>query len=288
MAYKKNKVSDNGLSHMAASTLAIAGLARDCAHKLSGNIQLINQLRTYFKSSVVVVVENGSRDKTRHLLDAWAKSESNVHILEGNPLIPTTLSQPAIVPNLFYSLARIQKLASLRNQYITYLAGKNIQPDYFLVLDFDVDQISLDGVLHSFERQAEWEVISAYGYSRSPFLQERYHDSFALVPLGEENHPKTEKSIKSLQPRFRLSTKSTQLVPVHAAYGGLCIYKTSGKALPLYKALPTGDSRVEAKCEHIQFSEHFTSGQSSRAFINPKMHLRYQTIWEAVSRRVSK
>jgi len=288
MDYKQHRVSPSGLAHMAASTLAIAGLARDCGGKLKSNINWINTLRSYFKSSVVVVVENGSMDGTRPQLAAWAKSEPGIHILNGNPLVPSSSQQTAIPANPFYSLARIQKLASLRNQYISYLADQNLQPDYLLVLDFDVDRVSLSGILDSFERHTEWNVVSAYGYSCSPLLKERYHDSFALVPLGEENQIKTEKSIKSLQSRFRLKRSNTELVPVHAAYGGISLYKINGLSLPLYQCRATKDPRVEAECEHVQFCRFFAEKGGEGVFINPRMRLRYQTIGEAISRKITK
>jgi hypothetical protein len=136
-------LSEKGLQHMAGSSIAIAGLARDCANKLDGNILLVEKLRSYFKHSVVVVVENGSKDSTRTKLNSWAAQKENVKIIDGVPPGQVDAAAKEILPNPYYSKARIGKLAALRNQYIDFLRKQEIQFDYLLVLDFDVDKISL-------------------------------------------------------------------------------------------------------------------------------------------------
>jgi Cryptococcal mannosyltransferase 1 len=279
-------VSEKGLQHMAGSSIAIAGLARDCANKLDGNIQLIEKLCSFFKLSTVVVVENGSKDATRIKLNNWAEQKDDVNVIGGVPSKQAVDSPRKISPNPYYSKARIGKLAALRNQYIDFLRNQETSFDYLLVLDFDVDKISLEGILNSFDRHQEWDVITAYGYSLSPRLRERYHDSFALVPLGEENLTKTEKSIKNLQPLFRMEKKSKDLVPVYAAYGGLSIYKLSEKELPDYWVAGNQDLRVEAQCEHISFCSFFTRRGAKKVYINPQMHLRYQSFKDALIRLI--
>jgi hypothetical protein len=279
--------SESTRGHMASSSLAICGLARDCAATLPQNKALIEKLRTFFGSSMVVIVENDSSDQTRQQLDGWASECNDVFIMQGMPLqdeISTKKNRASVNP--FYSLRRISKMASLRNQYINFLVNSGSLVDYLLVLDLDVSQIDLGGVMDSFEKREAWDVITAYGYSLSPFLKERYHDSFALVPLGEQSMVKTERSIKKLQGRFRLEKNSDKLVSVTAAFGGLSIYKTRGQKLPLYKAEPNADARVEATCEHIGFTASFVQSSGPVVKINPRMHLRYQTVIDALKRKI--
>ncbi|MFM8807112.1 MAG: hypothetical protein ACKOD1_07095, partial [Sphingomonadales bacterium] len=112
-------------------------------------------------------------------------------------------------------------------------------------------------------------------------------DSFALVPQGEESISKTESSIKGLQSRFKLDKKSDRLVPVASAFGGLSIYKIAGGVLPLYKADANPDPRVEAVCEHVAFARYFVDAADRGVKINPRMHLRYQTVFDALQRKLS-
>ena len=198
-----------GLEHLATSSIAVCGLARNCASKLNENIEFIEELRAYFENSVVIVVENGSTDTTRQQLDQWSSSKSGLFILDGVSVNDTTQVIPtySVSPNPYSSRSRITRIATLRNQYLEYLAALNQSFDYLLVMDFDVDQISLQGVLNSFSRINEWEVVTAYGYSTGPNLKERYHDSYALVPLGEESLAQTEASIKALQPAWHLGKR---------------------------------------------------------------------------------
>ena len=178
-------------------------------------------------------------------------------------------------------------MADLRNQYLEHLVGLNESFDYVLVMDFDVDRISLQGVLNSFSRIKEWEVVTAYGYSTGPNLKERYHDSYALVPLGQENLVQTETSIKVLQPAWRLDKNDTQLRSVYAAYGGLSIYKYPLLKQLRYQVLENEDSKVEVRCEHFSICHQLQQSGITMIMVNPQMHLRYQTLWEAIKRVLS-
>ena len=246
---RPTSISQEGLQHLANSSLAICGLARDCGSKLKENIRFIENLRTYFKETIVIVVENGSKDDTRLKLDNWVSSSDNIIVLNGeesniDPNLPSPI--PGI-PNPYYSRKRISRMAALRNQYLDYLASLNKSFDYLLVMDFDVDRISLEGVLNSLFRANEWDVVTAFGYSLSPKLKERYHDTYALVPLGEKVNAQTELSIKALQSTWRLNKNDQNLIPVYAAYGGLSIYKYELIKQIRYQILVNNDERVEVR-----------------------------------------
>lgn len=284
---KPIKISENSRAHLANSSIAICGLARNCAHKLSANIKFIEELRTYFKFLQVVVVENDSHDNTRAILNNWSISSSNVVILDGTTRSTISISdQPNSNVNPYYSHKRISYLASLRNQYLNYIKNDGRAFDYILVLDFDVDKISLSGVLNSFEQRANWDVACAYGYSISPRLQERIHDTYAMVLLGDENKPQQERPIKQLQQDVRLDKISGSLLPVYSAFGGLSIYKADLLDGINYQTLKNDDLRVEVRCEHFSICHQLQQKQTTRVVINPRMHLRYETFWETLKRNI--
>ncbi len=279
---KPINISEDCRTNLANASIAICGLARNCAHKLFKNIKFIEELRAYFKFFQVVVVENDSRDKTRAILDNWSVSSSNVVILDGESRLTVSISDDNVNP--YYSCNRISYLASLRNQYLNYTKSGDCPYDYILVLDFDVDKISLSGVLNSFEQRDSWDVACAYGYSMSPRLQERIHDTYAMVLLGEEYKPQQERPIKQLQRDVRLNKISGSLLRVYSAFGGLSIYKAGLLYTINYQTLKNNDPRVEVRCEHFSICHQLQQKQATRVVINPRMHLRYELFFETLSR----
>jgi hypothetical protein len=130
-------------------------------------------------------------------------------------------------------------------------------------------------------------VATAYGYSLSPTLQERYHDTYALIPLGEENIPQLEARLKSIQRNWRQDKVSSELVKVYSAFGGLAIYKYQQINNLRYSVSPNGDERVEARCEHFSIAKELQKNGYQRIVINPKMHLRFQTFGDAVFKKAA-
>ena len=276
---------ENSYAQLKKMRLAVCGLARNCASKLPATIRFIETLSTYFESTTIVVVENGSRDKTRVILNNWADSCSSLHIIDGK--VPGEENASDTNANPYYSVKRVSRLAALRNQYLDFLKAQAVAPDFVLVLDFDVDRISLEGVLDSFTREADWDVATAYGYSLSPTLLERYHDTYALVPLGEENILQLETGLKAIQRNWKQDIASSELVRVYSAFGGLAIYKYKQIIDLRYTVCPNGDERVEARCEHFSIANELQNNGYQRIVINPKMHLRFQTIGDALYKKAA-
>ncbi len=297
-------ISEHCRSQLAGSSIAICGLAQNCASKLGENITFLNMLRSYFESSLVIIVENGSKDATRKILNDCSEIDSHILILNGDLSTQQlkSLNEESrffipgkSAPNPYYSMKRISRMAALRNQYLEKLSSINQSFDYLMVMDFDVDRISLQGVLNSFAQSDKWDVVTAYGYSTSPFLLERYHDSYALIPLEQStregklyNNFLNEKFIKSLQLKWRrLDKNQEQLIPVYAAFGGLSIYKYNLVQGIRYKVLPNLNERVEVYCEHVSLCEQLYKNGNPNIVVNPKMRLRYQTFLTAVKRKLN-
>jgi hypothetical protein len=276
---------ENSMAQLKKMRLAVCGLARNCASKFPATIRFIETLSTYFESTTIVVVENDSRDKTRAILNNWADSCSSLHIIDGK--VPGEENASDTNANPYYSVKRVSRLAALRNQYLDFLKAQAVAPDFVLVLDFDVDRISIAGVLDSFTREADWDVATAYGYSLSPTLQERYHDTYALVPLGEENIPQLESRLKSIQRNWRQDKASSELVEVYSAFGGLSIYKYKQINNIRYGVYPNRDVRVEARCEHFSIANELQKIGYQRIVINPRMHLRFQTLGDALYKKAA-
>ena len=280
------KIDDKLRSQLAQSSLAICGLARNCARTLPENINFIEEISSLFNMVKVVVVENGSTDSTRVQLNSWANKNQTVKIVNGElAAFSTDKLSPGV--NFYYSRHRIAKLAHLRNQYLEELKLSGISFDYLLVMDFDVDKISFAGVLDSFAQQNSWDAIAAFGYSVSPRLRRRYHDTFALVFLENAYLPQTENSIKKIQRDWVPDMASNNLLPVFSAFGGLSIYKWHLVKELQYQVLPNEDLRVEVRCEHYSLYFQLNCRDGCRIVVNPYMSLRYEKFYQTVFRKLS-
>ncbi|MEN9858546.1 MAG: hypothetical protein RIT50_668 [Bacteroidota bacterium] len=279
------KIDDKLRSQLAQCSLAIGSLAKNCARTLPENINFIEEISSLFNLVKVVVVENGSTDSTRVQLDTWAKTNQAVRVVDGElASFATAKLSPSV--NFYYSRYRIARLAHLRNQYLQELKLSGVSFDYLLVMDFDVDKINVAGVLDSFVQQNSWDAVSAFGYSISPRLKMRYHDTFALVLLENAYLSQTENSIKKIQQNWVPDRKSKNLLSVFSAFGGLSIYKWNLVKSFQYGVMLNEDSRVEVRCEHYSFCSQLQANPGKRVVVNPLMHLRYErfidTAWRAI------
>ena len=279
------KIDDKLRSQLAQSSLAICGLAKNCARTLPENINFIEEISSFFKLVKVVVVENGSTDSTRVQLNSWATRNQTVKIVDGD-LAAFAANKLTPDVNYYYSKYRIARLAHLRNQYLQEIKLSGISFDYLLVMDFDVDKISIEGVLDSFAQQKSWDVVSAFGYSISPRLRRRYHDTFALVFLENAHLPQTERSIKNIQQDWVPDRTNNNLFPLFSAFGGLSIYKWDLVKNLKYEVMQNEDSQVEVRCEHYSICAQLQATAGIRVVLNPYMHLRYERFIDTLTRAI--
>jgi hypothetical protein len=263
------------------STIIICGIVRNAENGLKRNIPVIDALCDQAKEYKIVVYENDSKDNTKQILRKWAvdRGENNVHILLNDNVISgkTIPSHKSTLCNPFFSRQRIEKMVFLRNQYLTYISEKDWKADYMIVVDLDVGQLFLNGILSSFALDFEWDAVTAYGYSFSPLLKRRFHDTYPLVELGEDN-PQTEEKIKTNLYKYGKLKYMDKPIRVYSAFGGLAIYRYDAFKGINYCLMPNNDSKVEMCCEHYSIFYQMHQKGYTNVFVNPKMYLRYENI----------
>lgn len=268
-----------GKKILAESKIIICSITRDCARNLIKNIKVVNELCDLSKEYFIIVFENDSKDNTKDVLRKWANERDNIYIslidLNIGNTIPDSESTNS---NPYYSKGRIEKMAMYRNQYMDYLDKMNVVGDFIIVVDLDVANINLDGIIHSFGQDREWDAISANGISLSPKISRRYHDTYALVESGFQNISQTEETIKNNQYRFSFLKKGLTLFQVFSAYGGLIIYRYEVVKGLRYIVLPNDDKRVEVRCEHFGLNIQIQNRGYNKFFINPNMIIKYQKL----------
>lgn len=260
-------------------TIIVCGIIRNAGKHLKTNIPVIMDICSHFKDYKIVIYENGSVDQTKDILNSWHKANPNkVFILTGKYDAHPIPSHSDGKCNPFFSKQRIKKMAALRNKYLEFVDDNKWNPDYMMVVDMDVAHISAGGFLSSFKLEENWDAVTAYGYSMSPTMKKRYHDTYALVEIGEEMTPQTEDSIYSKSLSFVDKLKKREPVLVYSAFGGLAIYHYEFIKGLKYQVIPNDDDRVESRCEHFSIYQQMRSNGHTKVYVNPMMEVKYQSV----------
>jgi len=275
-------------------TFIICSIVRNAEKGLKMNIPVVNAFCKEVHDFQIVVFENNSTDGTKALLADWIKQDATrIHcIMEDKDASATIPKSSAVNVNPFYSRQRIEKMARLRNQYMEYVETNRLKADYLIVVDLDIARLDLEGIISSFQTDTEWDAITAFGYSTSPKLRRRYHDTYALTEYGDERNPQTEEKIRLLAEKYGKYSGVPSLIRVFSAFGGLAIYKYAAICGLKYQVENNADKRVEVRCEHFSIYRQMKERGNNKVYINTKMILKYQNltygiVWNSLIRKLS-
>lgn len=273
------------------ANLAVCGIVRDAARGLRRNIPEVRKVASRFADFRVVMIENDSKDGTKRVLSEWMGKEPGrvfAQMEDAGLGSPVPKAADAGGKNPFFTLARVGRLAGLRNRYLDVVdkwaeTGEFV-PDYLLVVDMDVARFEADAAMTSFAPGREWDAVCAFGHSTSPKLRRRYHDAFALTPWEERFEPQTERKIRLRSEAFGGLRPGDEWVRVASGFGGAAFYRREAVAGLRYADPPLAndDPRVEAKCEHYSLCLGMIERGFDRIYLNPAMTLKYQSLTPAV------
>lgn len=267
-----------GKEIMRNSSVSICSIVRDCQKNLKKNIPRVERLRSLFKNSEVVIFENDSKDNTLEILKNWERKSFNIHVFSDKYDVPSIPTQEIGDGNPYFSVSRIEKMAFYRNKYIKTLNEQGIKRDYVIVIDLDISNFDIDGIIHSFGSQTDWDCISSNGISLSSNFIYQYHDAYALIEYGKLNENQTEKSIKENRIHYSSLKPGMPLVLVDSAYGGMAIYKWNSVKDIYYSCLINHDPKVQCKSEHVGLHKIMKENGHDKIFINPSMMVKYRDI----------
>jgi hypothetical protein len=253
------------MSNLSDKTLAVAALARNCAVALRRSISKIERLRSYFASSIIVIVENDSVDNTRPLLHSWKQSAENVIILDGKKpdmLLKNNEENNNAVNqyNPSGGFQRIEFMAALRNIYMDYLSRLDMQIDFLLVIDIDIDDFSEITIIDAIRNAPpDWTALFANGVKYFNFfgkkIKTRYYDDYAIVPYSDDANPRIEMSFDELKinrEKLENTLKTKDFLKCLSAFGGIGIYRYQYiKNLRYFTGSNTQNRCFTAVCEHI-------------------------------------
>jgi glycosyltransferase involved in cell wall biosynthesis len=195
----------------------ICGICKNVEKAIPNTIQSATELGSQFLDYRVIIYENNSTDRTKQLLQEWAKKDRRVVFLS------EYLSKKKLVAQLQMKVRnRTESIARARNKILD-IVNQDKYEDYKYVVWADLDFLApwdikniIDTILHP---EQEWDAVLANGtYDLFAFRDPEFPIGFEL--LGE----KYWRHLDKMRGRFSLAPNGPWR-KVYSAFGGLGIYK---------------------------------------------------------------
>lgn len=264
------------------SNLAIIGAARDCAAGLKQLRPQIEALRRQFKNSFVAIYENGSVDATKSLLSAWQKESA--HIFLQMEAARENRATPSFCAERIQRMAKCRNLALDLMQQAAQSTGQ--QPDYVLVVDWDLRSLPPEGVLTALGDSPAWDVLTANGVAyrgrgyRRVLRGHVFFDTYALRALDQCAMPQTEAEILANRERFAGLRPGQAPVAVHSGFGGVALYSRKRLGAHRYEVQPNADPMIQVLCEHVALHNRMRQDGPLAVGIHPALLAFYENPWD--------
>ena len=243
--------------------IIIVGIVRNIEKTLLKDMERLESAFAMFGEINWFLVESGSSDDSRNILENISKLRNNFSYL---------------VTELIDGASRTENMASARNFYLDFLQRdqKSREFSYVAVADFNNlnDKINYHAV-ESCWTNDDWDVVTANQSGR-------YYDLWALRhPLWSPNdcweqHAFYRRYMKFPESAVTFSMRSRMLriprhedwIEVDSAFGGLAIYKSSIlNSNARYNGITSEGKRI---CEHVSFNLALKA-EGARIFVNPSL-----------------
>jgi len=276
-----------GRAVMSRNSVALCGLARDCAKNLQAVIPQLERLGGAFYNYKVIVVENDSQDRTASVLSDWCEQNPRVHPIQFCYRDTCESEAKKAGPSriAWFGQKRMERMAFARNQYLAALTEEP-SPDFVAVIDLDIRAFSMPGVEQSFGMLDAWDVVTSNGRrfsARNPTRLSVYWDSYAYEPkAGFPDGIQTPEQIRQNQVRVADQLKrGGELFPASSAFGGLAIYRAELLKHNWYSVIENGCENVPVLCDHPSLHRSMRRQHKDlRLVINPHMTVNYGTAAE--------
>jgi hypothetical protein len=243
--------------------IVFLSLARDCAATIPSFLGLLAALRAEGLSVIAFIGENGSRDKTRELLQREA---ANGRIV----LVPT--------PFMAEERDRLRRMALGRERLKNAFEAARLEPRFVGVLDIDNVIASPPTITALLAAAAKLERPGIFGVSATS--RPHYYDLLAF----QDDHRSFDTLLEELAAsrsnifdyyrffRSRIYPHQQALtddreIECASTFNGLCLYRTDAYRLGSY--LQPGPSI----CEHLVFNRRLAERTGARMLIDPGLIL---------------
>ena len=244
---------------MIKKNIIIAALARDCESALKINIPIIEEFRDQILWSNVIVVENDSIDSTKEILHNWESNYFGINVISKNYGIKTIPDKSDLIISPMTSFQRIEKMVEYRNLYIDFIQNIDHEIDILIVIDIDVKEISLDGLINAvLAIDNKTGGIFSNGITIQKyfgFISKIYFDTFAVYeyPIFDK-FSYTQKSLDKTFKSVNKKIKKSNYYKVISAFSGVGVYNYKAIKDLKYRTVLNPLNNKEAICEHIPFN----------------------------------
>jgi hypothetical protein len=233
-----------GYDLMSSLSFTVVGLARNIATPLQFNLNRVEEIRNHAKKLKWVIYSNDNDDDTLAVLANNRKPQDKIIYEE--------------LKRKFHGSVecsdRYTDMAYYRNKYLEYLGDS----DYTIVMDFDIDGFSYDGLAQSIYFMSIQD-IDCIGSNSLLYrehegqVQRLYYDTLAFRRTNRQfgrPHPGEELNLMNFN-------RGEGLVKVQSCFGGVSLYKTS--SLQKYKYMADD-------CDHVTINRYLSS-----VYLNPSL-----------------
>lgn len=274
---------ERGRALAKSSRVVFCGIVRDCRRNLARNLDRVESLRDSFASLRIVLVENDSKDGTKSVLrqllqrDPSAIVEMDDH---GIVTLPKKMKS-GVLPS--YSEYRISKMAAYRNRYLEIIEEQigHDQLDWIVMLDWDIESFSSEGLFDTLGRTEAWQVATANGRKKTGWAGSAYYDSYA-VRLEGATGACSMRGMADQRRKLSQLGPADPLLVVESAFNGMGIYPAAPLAGLRYRVVPNQDPEVEVWCEHVTFHRDLAERGCRPVVINPRLKIDYNTRFAAL------
>jgi hypothetical protein len=244
-------------------SILVTGIARDVAKILPRELNRIEkEMENIFELVNFLVIESDSKDNTIKILNNIKNKKNNFSYVSLGKI-------DSILPN------RIQRLAFCRNVYVKEIRENKLYKDidFIAIVDFDIKNNRLKlNELKKLIGEQSWSAIFAnqtglyydiYALRKKGWVENDCFVEYKEFSMNMSPQDAKELAIWSKMKKIR---KSSPLIPVDSAFGGLGIYRKDVFMNFDYSLPP----------EHLHESEHVSLHKKIRdsnglLFIVPKM-----------------
>lgn len=270
---------NKGKDRVKYKKIIFCGCIRNSASELRTNIPTLEKICSYFEDYRIIIVENNSTDRSKEILRDWG--EKNPKVIPLMYDFDESKYDEHITPegyNPAFIYKRIIKLVDYRNIYMDYISNQlSFESDYIAIIDYDLSDINIDGFFTSFGVDFDWDAVTANGYSYSPSLKRRFHDTYPLFESGMPFVDSLEK-INTYRWVFEPLRKGMPFIRVASAYNGIAIFKASVRKNLRYHLIFNNNGGVEVLNDHVGIFKQMIEHGHDKIYINPNMELYYQKI----------
>lgn len=251
-----------GTSIASGKRLVVGGLARNCSHKINGNMERIEKLCSHFDSSRVVIFENNSSDGTKEVLKHHLSDR--IYDIGYDDTEEFTGG---------FLQTRIKRMARYRTDVQSEIRANYSDYDYVLILDFDVIDWSIDGVLTSLAFDGEFDMMGSFSHIYHPSLNSSdgwiNHDRWAFKFHSWEEEFSTNQTSDLIWFWYWKPPPGAYPVRCLSSFGGLGIYNMEAYLSGEYGYKHPFQSENETTSEHNEFHRSMSEKGYDRVYLNP-------------------